>query len=293
MRQDVKTLKGYKVPNLENATLRILANSQELYLSQDNALSDWAEATPVIVSAEVSADFVKARQEIDLKEGSKLGVYVSARSSRTGLRVISPVSEEDAGFASANVQFGAHMAGGTLTIRVYLVVIDAVSGVSSLAPAENDILAEWQTSVHLEGDENRASVYFKDFQAGQKNSLWEIELTFPSDDEEWINLSTNSVIAVAVNKDFYQKHWDQKYSPYFLKFDYLWSVVEAFVDEPEYVDTVFSNFQEAPGSFIKYCHNLLSWLFESDDVEAVKRLLRNKQWLRSQMQSKLAMQVGF
>lgn len=289
----MKTLKGYKVPKLEKATVQILVNSQEMLTGQENVLNDWAEATPLIVSAELSADFNKAREEIDLAEGSKIGIYVSARSSRTGLRIISSVSEEEAGSASANVKFEPHMAGGTLSIRIYLVVIEAGSSLSSLAPATNDILSEWQTSVHLEGDENRASVYFKEFGAGQKNNLWEIELTIPSDDEEWINLATNSVISVAVNKDFYQKHWEQKYFPYFLKFDYLWAVLEAFVDEPTLVDTVFSNFKNAPGSFIKYCQNLLFWLFESDDVESIKRLLRNKQWLRSQMQSKLASQVGF
>jgi hypothetical protein len=289
----VKTLKGYKVPKLDEAILKILVNGQDMPTGQDNALQDWAEATPVRISVELSADFVKAREQCDLGASSKIGIYVSARSSGTGLRVISSAVEGEAGLASSSVEFEPHMAGGTLSINVYLVVIDAGNELSSLAPSTNDILSEWQTSVHLEGDDNRAGVYFKDFQSGHKKCLWEIELTFPLDDDEWTNLSTNSVISVAVNKDFFQEHWDQKYTPYFLKFDYLWALIEAFADEPNYVDTVFMNFKDAPGSFIKHSQNLLFWLFESDDSDTIKRLLRDKQWLRSQMQSKLAKQVGF
>jgi len=289
----VKTLKGYKVPKLDGSILKILVNGQDMPTGQDNALQDWAEATPVRICAELSADFAKARKQCDLGASSKIGIYVSARSSGTGLRVISSAVEEESGFASSSVEFEPHMAGGTLSINVYLVVIDAGNQLSNLAPSTNDILSEWQTSVHLEGDENRASVYFKDFQSGHDKCLWEIELALPVDDDEWRNLSTNSVVSVALNKEFFQKHWEQKYTPYFLKFDYLWALVEAFADEPDFVDTVFINFKDAPGSFIKYCQNIILWLFDSDDIQTIKRLLRDKQWLRSQMQSKLAKQVGF
>jgi len=289
----VKTLKSHKVPKLDEASLKILVNGQEMQRGCDNALQNWAEATPLKISVEISADFEKARDQCDLGANSKIGIYLSSRSSGTGLRVISSAVEEEAGSATASVEFEPHMAGGTLAINIYLVVIDAGTSLSNLAPRTNDILSEWQTSVHLEGDDNRASVYFKDYQSEQKKSLWEIELTLPLDDDEWMNLSTNSVISVAVNKDFYLQHWDHKYTPYFLKFDYLWAVVEAFADEPTFVDTVFLNFKDAPGSFIKYCQNILFWLFDSDDIDTIKRLLRNKKLLRSQMQSKLAKQVGF
>ena len=288
----MKTLRGYKIPKLSDAQIRILVNGKEIIPGVENVLNDWAEVSAVAISAELRSDIDQARKECDLPADSRLGLYVSARSSGTGLRIISPVIELAAEAAEAVVAFSPHSAGGTISIRAYLVVIEAGAVASNLAPSNNDILADWQASVHLEGDGNRASVYFKEFEASQKHSLWEIELSCPTDDDEWLNRATNSVVSVALNKTFYLKNWDIKYSPFFLRVDYLWSVVEIFIDEPNYVDTVFVNVKEAPGSFIKYCHSLLGWLLETDDRELIKRLLRDKNWLRSQVQSKLAKQIG-
>jgi hypothetical protein len=288
----LKLLKGYKFPKMEDANLRILINGKELQLFTDNMLEDWAEADPVSSGIEFTGNVSLAKLESDLPSESKLGIYVSARSSRTSLRVIYQVSEVESDRAEASVHFDSHCCGGTILIRIYLVVIDSGNTNSDLAPSNNDILADWYTSVHLEGDENRASVYFKQFEAGQSHTLWEIDLSRPSDDDEWMNRATNSVVAVAVNKEFYLRSWDKKYSPFFLRFDYLWAVLEIFIQEPDLVDFVFEKYVPASGSFIKYCHNLLFWLFGTDDLDIIKRNLKNTNWLRSQLQSKLASQVG-
>lgn len=282
----MQTLRSYKTPNPEEIKVKLKVNEVEIAQGLEVLLEEWHPDASTTIELGFESDWDEVRSQCSLGLGSQIGLYLTVKSSLTGVREVSSTEVLGAKDGKLSFEISSQLLGGKVTVKLFLVCLQASPDSGPLAPGNFDQLLEWTWSAELEGDKKRGAVFEASFPEQYKEALWHIEVDHQSDSDSWLNDSINSRLRVFINKDMFQVERFENSWRINLVTDYIWELIRMAGKDLETLNFVYENAEIGKGSLIFTARNALVLVFGQMSPTDVTRLIsENPTYVRSLIQS--------
>jgi len=256
-------------------------------------ISTWHPGSTTDFRVDLQMQLPEVKASADLGEKSTLGIYITVKSSLTGLREISPVHVLSQNETDVLFSVPSEKIGGKLVIKVILLCIFASNDSGDLAPSDLNQLLDWMWVADLEGEKHRGAVFEANFPETYGDALWHIEVFDPENLDSWKTESVNSAIRVYINKSKHlglreEQSWNMN-----LVCDYMWALTQLAARDLETLRYVYSEGEESKGSLIATALNCLRMNFPIESPEEIYSLFaKHPLRARSIIQSNAAFIAG-
>jgi hypothetical protein len=283
-------LPDYLTPEIDSSGFSFYANDFLLRVAHPwSQLELWHQAQDVEIKLEVFFDLQTILIECGLAPGSKILAGLSATSTRTKTKIVSPLQEVTQGENVLKMSVSGYEVGGALKIEVFLTVSESIpsSGFALEAPKPWAMLWSQFIVCHLEGSQSRAEVHPVDLQKTPfAKAMWVIRPSFPETCNSWITAELNNTLSIEYNMHESEFVHSPK-GTQLLTTDYLDVILETAITTDGVLELILDSTisTEARGTLMRTASNLVAALFQTQDADIIRSLwARRSNEFRSTLQ---------